>query len=161
MEQDCRHIVTDAPARPPAHAARPQPGRRWPFVLAALVGLSAFGAALVLPSPGETPSAPTSARNITVTPVMPLPPSELAALTAQPWDAGPLIDPQRRASCLRGLGYPSATVLGARTMPVNGRPAVVLVLATETAGELRAVVVRPDCDAGRPGRIAEDFLPRP
>ncbi len=130
-------------------------------MLAAVVVPGIVAASLFLQSPGQSPSAPTSARTITATPELPLPPAELVALAAQPWDAGPLADPQRRASCLAGLGYPSANVLGARTMPVSGRPAVVLVLSGDGAGDLRAVAVRPDCEAARPGRIAEQVLPRP
>lgn len=162
MDQDGGHLVTGVPARGPAHAARPRPTPRRPLLLLAAAAVPGIAAVvLLLPSPGQTPSAPTSARTITATPELPLPPAELAALTSQPWDAGPLADPQRRASCLAGLGYPSASVLGARTMPVGGRPAVVLVLSGDGAGDLRAVAVRPDCDAARPGRIAERVLPRP
>lgn len=124
-----------------------------------MVGVAA--AAALLGSPDRTASAPGSARSITVTPTVPLPPEELAALTTRPWDAGPLADPGRRAACLAGLGYPSAAVLGVRAAPVNGRPAVVLVLAGDRAGELRALAVWPDCGVGRLGLIAEQVLPRP
>lgn len=161
MDDDCGHLVTGFPARPPAHAARPRSARRWPLLLAALLIPCAAAAALQLQSRDQTASAPTSARSITAPPGLPLPPTELVGLTSQPWDAGPLADPQRRASCLTGLGYPSATVLGARVMPINGRPAVVMVLSGDHSADMRAVAVRPDCDARQPNRISEELLPRP
>ena len=48
-----------------------------------------------------------------------------------------------------------------RTIPVDDRPAIVLVLSGDRADELRALAVWPDCGAGRPGLIAEQVLPRP
>lgn len=162
MEQQPGHTVTGASGRPAAHAARPGPGRWWPIVAAAVVVVVAgVAAAAVLGTGGQGASAPSSARSITVTPTVPLPPEELAALTGQPLDAGPLTDPARQTACLSGLGYPRAVVVGARTMPVNDRPAVVLVLSGDRPGELRAVAVWPDCGTGRRGLIAEQVLPRP
>ncbi len=162
MDERPGHTVTGVPAVPAAHAVRPGSGRSWPLVLAAVVVVvGSAAAAALLGTADRTASAPSSARSITVTPTVPLPPEELAALTTRPWDAGPLADPGRRAACLAGLGYPSAAVLGARTIPVNDRPAIVLVLSGDRADELRALAVWPDCGAGRPGLIAEQVLPRP
>lgn len=161
MDEHQGHTVTGVPGRPAAHAARPGTTRLWPVSLA--VGAIALtGAALALASdlPGRTASTPSSARSITVTPTIPLPPGELAALTAQPSEAGPLADPERLSACLAGLGYPAASVLGATELPVDG-PAVVLVLSGDRPGDLHAVAVRPDCGAGRFGVIAEQVLPRP
>lgn len=156
-----RHAVTGEPAGRPTHADRPTVGLRRPVLLAA--GLAALGAAAVwaLHSPGPVPSAPSSARTITAMPTVPLAPADLAALTAVPPDAGALADPERRASCLAGLGRADARVLGARVIDVDGRPAVVLVLSGEQGDPLRAVAVRPDCALGQPGLIAEQVLPRP
>ena len=161
MEEQPGHTVTGGPAPPATHAARPGSGRSWPLLLAAVaVGVGGAAAAL-LGTPDRTASMPSSARSITVTPTVPLPPQELAALTTSPWDAGPLTDPGRRAACLAGLGYPAAVVLGARAVPVNDHPAIVLVLSGDRVDELRALAVWPDCGAGRPGLIAEQVLPRP
>ena len=65
---------------------------------------------------------------------MPLSESELVGLLHRPPDLGPLVDPARRASCLAGLGYPASTpVLGARQIRMEGRDAVILVLAADAA----------------------------
>lgn len=162
MSEERRHTVTGCPAQPAAHAARPGSGPLWPTALFGMALLFVGGSvAASLGSSERSASAPSSARSITVTPTVPLAPRELAALTTQPWDAGPLADPGLRAACLQGLGYPAVVVLGARTITVNDRPAVVLVLPGADPGHLRAVAVRPDCGAGRSGLIAEQVLPRP
>lgn len=162
MDEQPGHSVTGEPPRTAAHAARPGTGRFGATALtAAAVVIAGAAVAVLLGTSDRIVSVPTSARSITVTPTVPLPPEELVALTAQPIDAGPLGDPERQAVCLDGLGYPSATVLGARAMTVNDRPAVVLVLSGDRVGELRAVAVWPDCGAGRSGLIAEQVLPRP
>lgn len=162
MDEQPGNTVTDAPSGPAAHAARPRPARFWLLALAAATVVLAGVVIAGLPAdPDSALSAPSSARSITVTPTVPLPPAELAALIEQPLDAGPLVDPGRRAACLAGLGYPSATVLGARAVAVNDRPAVVFVLAGEHPAELRAVAVWTDCGVDRTGLIAEQILPRP
>lgn len=161
------HAVIRGATGRAVHADRPRavPPASVGLVTAGLVtvGLATAGlvTAILLRPDGPAPSSPPSARTITAQPGIPLAPAELAALADRPWDAGPLADPQRRASCLAGLGYPAADVLGAATMPVHGRPAVVLLLSGDRPGERRAVAVRPDCDARQPGLVAEETMPRP
>lgn len=162
MDEQPGHTVTGAPSGPAAHAARPWAARFWLLALAATtIGLAGAVIAGLRADPDSALNSVSSARSITVTPTLPLPPAELVALIEQPPDAGPLVDPARRTACLAGLGYPSATVLGARVVPVNDRPAVVFVLAGEHPTELRAVAVWTDCGVDRTGLIAEQILPRP
>ncbi len=85
----------------------------------------------------------------------------LALLDNQP-DFGPLADPQRRVSCLAGLGYPSdARVLGARPVQIAGRPAVVLLLPADTPGTVTALAVAPNCSAVDTGLLADRIVNRP
>ncbi|MGC1155965.1 MAG: hypothetical protein WA925_28795, partial [Mycobacterium sp.] len=77
-------------------------------------------------------------------------------------DFGPLADPQRRASCLTGLGYPAdARVLGARPVEIAGRPAVLLLLPGDAAGALTALAVAPTCSAVETGLSADRIVHRP
>ena len=100
----------------PAHSARPRvrPAR----VVAASAGLIAaltgigLGTAALIHAPAPIPSTEVTAEHITVsTPPMAIPLSgpEILDLLHQTPDYGPLDDPQRRASCLAGLGYPAST----------------------------------------------------
>jgi hypothetical protein len=62
-------------------------------------------------------------------------------------DVGPLADPARREACLRAV-LPDAAgerLLGGRRVVLDGRPGVLLVLATGTRGGLHVVTVDPDC----------------
>jgi len=62
-------------------------------------------------------------------------------------DVGDLADPARRAACLRAVATAAAgeALLGGRRVVLDGRPAVLLVLATGTTGGLRIVTVDPGC----------------
>jgi hypothetical protein len=156
------------------HAIRP--GRlprpaRIPVGLAGLVGLVAaavaawLGTAALITAPAPTPSRPTTAEHITVSrPPRTIPLSDqqiLALLDNQP-DFGPLADPQRRTSCLAGLGYPSnARVLGARPVQIGGRPAVLLLLPADTPGAVTALAVAPNCSAVDTGLLADRIVNRP
>ena len=62
---------------------------------------------------------------------------------------GELADPARRAACLRAVA-PAAgeTLLGGRRVVLDGRPGVLLVLATGTRGGLRILTVDPACGPG-------------
>lgn len=152
----------------PAHSARPRirPAR----VAAALAGLGAalagigLGTAALLGAPTPTPSTEVTAEHITVSapPVaIPLSRSEILELLHRNPDYGPLGDPQRRASCLTGLGYPPSTrVLGARPVEIDARPGVLLVLPADTPGNLAVVAVGPGCSAADTGLLADTEVPR-
>jgi hypothetical protein len=156
------------PAREPAHSVRHTP--RWQLIgLVAGVGAVVVGAVLggVMlvrePAPGR--SAGPTAESITVSrPVSGLPLSnpQIVGLLSHSPDYGPLADPQRRASCLSGLGYSAATpVLGARPVDMHGRPAVLMVLAADTPRTLLALVVEPDCNSAHTGLLANTLVIRP
>ncbi|HEY4008091.1 MAG TPA: hypothetical protein VGM60_23325 [Pseudonocardia sp.] len=69
--------------------------------------------------------------------------------------ASPLADPAQRAGCLSHLGL--GPDRGARALPDtwHGAPAVALLLPTETPGEVRTVLVTPDCGSGAGHLLAE------
>jgi hypothetical protein len=152
------------------HGRLPRPARI-PVGLAGLVGLVAaavaawLGTAALITAPAPTQSRPTTAEHITVSrPPRTIPLSDqqiLALLDNQP-DFGPLADPQRRTSCLAGLGYPSnARVLGARPVQIGGRPAVLLLLPADTPGAVTALAVAPNCSAVDTGLLADRIVNRP
>jgi hypothetical protein len=87
---------------------------------------------------------------------------EVLDLLDKPADLGPLADPQRRASCLSGLGYPtSASVLGARPLAVGARPGVLVLLPGEAPRAVNAVVVGLNCSSVDTGLLAERVVIRP
>ncbi len=150
----------------PAHSARPRirPAR----VAAAFAGLAAalagigLGTAALLHTPASTPSTEVTAEHITVSAptAIPLSHSQILELLHRNPDYGPLGDPQRRASCLTGLGYPPSTqVLGARPVEVGARPGVLLVLPADTPGNLAVVAVGPGCSAADTGLLADTQIP--
>jgi len=140
-------------------------------VVAAVTGLLAavvaagLGAAALIDAPAPTSSEPATVRHVTVsrTPmVIPLSDPEVLALLDREPDYGPLGDPQRRASCLAGLGYPaSVRVLGAKPVEIAGRPAVLLVLPDDTPGTLAALAVASSCSSADTGLLASRHLRRP
>jgi hypothetical protein len=154
-----------------AHTARPGRLPRSTRVAVAGAGLAAaavaawLGTAALITAPAPTPSRPTTAEHITVSrPPMTIPLSDqqiLALLDDKP-DFGPLADPQRRTSCLAGLGYPAnARVLGARPVQIAGRPAVLLVLPADTPGSITALAVAPTCSSVDTGLLADRHVDRP
>jgi hypothetical protein len=62
-------------------------------------------------------------------------------------DLGALADPAARAACLAAVGVPAGPLVGGRRVVLDGRPGVLVVLATGTRGVLRIVVVDPACTA--------------
>src|SRR3984957_6958363 len=96
-----------------AHTVRPGRLPRSARVAVAVAGLAAaaaavwLGPAALITAPPPTPSRPIPAEHITVSrPPMTIPLSDqqiVALLDGQP-DLGPFADPQRRTSCLAGLG---------------------------------------------------------
>ena len=88
--------------------------------------------------------------------------SQIVGLLSHSPDYGPLADPQRRASCLSGLGYSAATaVLGAQPVDMRGRPAVLMVLAADTPRKLLVLVVEPGCNSAHTGLLANTLVTRP
>lgn len=138
-------------------------------MFAAVIGLLATVAGMVVGVGALLrPSVPVTSGLITareITPVdrgrIPLSGDELIALLDSPPDLGALGDPVRRASCLSGLGYPASTpVLGARTVRMNDRAAVVLVLAGDDPASVVALAVPPECAALDTGLLADTTVPR-
>jgi hypothetical protein len=137
----------------------------------ALAGLAAVGAAIwlgtsaLLTPPAPTPSRPTTAEHITVSrPPMAIPLSDqqILDLAGQQPDFGRLADPQRRASCLAGLGYPAdANILGARPVQIGDRSAIVLVLPGDTAATVTALAVTEACSSVNTGLLADRTVHRP
>lgn len=150
------------------HAAR---GSGFRFrVGAAVIGVGAalaaagVGTVMLLHTPDRTRTADPTAERITVSKPLGLPMTdpEVLDLLRQPPDLGPLADPQRRASCLSGLGYPtSASVLGARPLAVGAKPGVLVLLPGEAPRAVNAVVVGLNCSSIDTGLLAERVVIRP
>jgi hypothetical protein len=154
-----------------AHTVRPGRLPRSARVAVAVAGLAAaaaavwLGTAALITAPPPTPSRPITAEHITVSrPPMTIPLSDqqiVALLDGQP-DLGPFADPQRRTSCLAGLGYPvGARVLAARPVEIAGRPAILLVLPGDTPGTVAALAVAPTCSSVDTGLLADRIVNRP
>jgi hypothetical protein len=152
------------------HIVRPRERPRPARALAAVAGLAAttlavgLGTAALIATPAPTPGEPTTAQRITVSrPPMEIPlsdPQILALLDREP-DYGPLADPQRRASCLGGLGYPAATqILSAQPIEIAGHTAVLLVLSGRTPGKITALAVAPTCSSLNTGLLADRVVNR-
>jgi hypothetical protein len=160
-------------ARPPAAHAVGRSAPRLPRLqvfglvvgLVAAVAAAVLGGLMLVGDPAPTRTAGPTARSITVSPPsrdIPLSDSQIVGLLSGPPDYGPLADPQRRASCLDGLGYPAATkVLGARPIDVSGRPAVLMLLPSETPNAVVALLVGPNCDSAHTGLLATKVVTRP
>jgi hypothetical protein len=158
-------------ARPaPAHSI-PRPRLRRGQVVVVIVGVIAavagvvVGGALLGRQHAPPLSAGPTAERITVSRpagAIPLSESQIAGLLTVTPNYGPLSDPQRRASCLNGLGYPAPTqVLGARPLDVNGRAGVLLLVPGATAGSVVALLVEPNCSAAHTGLLADTVVRRP
>jgi hypothetical protein len=162
-------IVAALRAAPPAaHAVRP-PVPRLRLAGAVLgLGAAAVGVALGTATLLNTASPPRfagpTAERITVSAPekeVPLSDTQIVGLLARQPDYGPLDDPHRRASCLSGLGYSTATeILGARPVDVHGRPGVLMVVAGDTPNALVAVVVGPSCSSAEAGLLADTVVTR-
>ncbi|OBA81832.1 hypothetical protein A9W99_12775 [Mycobacterium sp. 1164966.3] len=158
-----------------AHSARPpiRPGRLIAVVAGsgALIVAVGLGTSALLNAPQPTSSTQATADHITVpgpatgaTAALPLSQAQILELLDHSPDYGShgaLEDPPRRASCLRGLGYPPSTsVLGARPVEVNSRPAVLLVLPGDTPQDLAVFAVGLNCSAVDTGLLASTQVPR-
>ncbi|WP_199254725.1 hypothetical protein [Mycolicibacterium mengxianglii] len=153
----------------PAHSVTPRLGGMRLAGAVAGVAAVAVAAGVGLPALADqaAPAAHTivTARSLTVTiPVaaIPLSDTELKALLDDPADLGPLHNRARRASCLAGLGYPAGTaVLGARTVAINRRPALVLLLPGDVPGAVNVLAVDPRCNAADTGLVVATTITRP
>jgi hypothetical protein len=163
------HRVLEPPRVDAAHAARGSGTRI--RIAAAAVGFGAalaaagVGTAMLLHTPTRAPATGPTAERITVSrPAdgIPLTNPQILELLGKPPDPGPLADPQRRASCLSGLGYPtSAPVLGARPVAVGGRSGLLVLLPGDTPRGVNAVVVALNCSSVDTGLLAERVVNRP
>jgi hypothetical protein len=159
----------EAGSRPAGHAVRG--ARLRPRVVVAVIGaLAAFaavgiGTAMLFRPTGPTRADGPTAEKLTVSPPpsgFPLSAPELSALLGRPPDLGPLTDPQRRSSCLSGLGYPTSTpVLGAKRIQAGGQPLVVLLVPGVARKAVNALVVRPNCSSADTGLLADTALNQP
>jgi len=167
-----QHAVGFAHRQPAAHSVRRSvPRLRRLQLIGAVAGLCAavvgvgLGTATLLQPPAPTRSAGLTADRITVAgPArdIPLSDPEVVGLLSRKPDYGALTDPQRRASCLSGLGYSAATrVLGARPVDMNGRPGVLMVLPGDTPNAFVTLVVGPNCSSADTGLLAETVVRRP
>ena len=141
-------------------------GAQWAGLLVGIFAVATaviLGALILTRDAGSAfPSGPKAAQ-ITVERAgssgFPLSDAELRAALYEQHDLGPLADPQRRASCLTGLGYsPALTVLGGRSLEVSGRPGLLLLVTAGTADQISAVVVAPSCNAAHTGLLAKTLL---
>lgn len=156
-------------AAPPAHAVH-APRLRRIQILGAAAGVCAAGVAIglgaLMLARGSSPttrSTDVTAEHITVSARnFPLTGPQIVALLSERPDYGPLADPQRRASCLSGLGYPVAgQLLGARPVDLRGRPAMLIVLPADTPKKVVALVVEPNCGAAGTELLASTEVTRP
>jgi hypothetical protein len=147
-----------------AHAARgPVVRFRTAGAVLGLAAVIAAGTAMLLRNDSAGPfGAETTASSITVSRPsggVPLSDAEILALLTQPPDLGALASPQRRASCLIGLGYSTGTsVLGARPLEVMGRPGVLVLLPGDVPTRINAVVVAPNCSSVDTGLLASTVV---
>jgi anti-sigma factor RsiW len=152
----------------PTHAARRPADRARTIVAcigaAAALAAVAVGSVMLFRTPAGTPSTSPTIESLTVDPspgAIPLSKPQILGLATQRPDFGQLVDPQRRASCLSGLGYASSTtVVGARQLVVNGRPGILLLLSGAAPQTYAAVVVAPSCSSADTGLLAETVVAR-
>jgi hypothetical protein len=152
-----------------AHSARP--AHRGLRLAGAAAGVAAIAASIGVAVPtllgGPAPAAGTltTARYLTVAvapAVIPLSDAELADLVGRPLHLGVLEDAGRLSSCLGGLGYPASTaVLGAETVEINGRSAVLLLVAADDPSVVNVLAVATHCSVADTGLLADTDIPRP
>jgi hypothetical protein len=116
----------------------PRRRRLRPRVVLAVSAAAAVVAAVVLGAPRPAPPVLTVSRVDLVA---------VATSAVGVVDVGDLGDPARREACLRAV-LPDAArerLLGGRRVVLDGRPGVLLVLATGMRGQLHVVTVDPGC----------------
>lgn len=133
-ERNSSRPTGDAEAEP----APPRRRFRTRVVLALSAAAAAVVAVAVLGAPRPAPPVLTVSRVDLVA---------VATSAVGVVDVGDLGDPARREACLRAV-LPDAArerLLGGRRVVLDGRPGVLLVLATGTRGQLHVVTVDPGC----------------
>ena len=130
-------------SRPAGDTEEGSPPRRRlrPRIVLAVSAAAAAVAAVVLGAPRPAPPVLTVSRVDLVA---------VATSAVGVVDVGDLVDPARREACLRAV-LPDAArerLLGGRRVVLDGRPGVLLVLATGTRGQLHVVTVDPGCGPG-------------
>lgn len=134
----------DAESVPERHMGpRGAERRRWAgrplLAAAALAAVVAAGVGVLLPERGANEPPALAVARVDLVAV--------ATAAVGTTDVGDLADPDRRVGCLRTVA-PAALdeqLLGGRRVVLDGRPGVLLVLATGTRGGLRIVTVDPGC----------------
>jgi hypothetical protein len=128
---------------------------------AALVAIGVGGVQL-LSTPDHPISTGPTAASVTVPRQagMPWSDQQILGLLARPADLGTLADSGRLPSCLRGLGYSDARVLGAAPVTALGRPEVLLVLPRTGTPSVMALLVSDKCNAQDAGLVADAVIER-
>jgi hypothetical protein len=125
---------TPPAGRPRTRRRRPRPALVAAAGLAAVIAITALWPRLSGPSLDEVNLAATARASIGL------------------HDVGGLSDPTRRTGCLRAVGPPGipadGALLGGRHVEFDGRPGVLLVLASGELGRLHIAIVDPDCGVG-------------
>jgi hypothetical protein len=128
-------VAAEHPQQP---SSRPSCRRSRSRVLLAVLAAAAAVAVVVVGAPRPGPPVLTVSRVDLVA---------VATAAVGTVDVGALADPDRRQACLRAV-LPDAAglrLLGGRRVVLDGRPGVLLVLATGTRGGLDVVTVDPGC----------------
>jgi hypothetical protein len=133
-----RWAAAVAAERPQQPSSRPSGRPSRSRVLLAVLAAAAAVAVVVVGAPRPGPPVLTVSRVDLVA---------VATAAVGTVDVGALADPDRRQACLRAV-LPDAAglrLLGGRRVVLDGRPGVLLVLATGTRGGLDVVTVDPGC----------------
>ena len=163
-------VLAAAGVRQTAAHAVGRPRLRRFQVLGLVVGLGATlvavvtGAVMLVRDPAPTQSTGPTAKSITGSRPprnIPLSDPQIVGLLSHDPDYGPLADPERRASCLSGLGYSGASVLGAQPVDMHGRPGVLMLMPGDRPHAIVALVVEPNCSSAHTGLLADTVVTRP
>lgn len=131
---------------------------------AALVAVG-LGTAALLHTPAAAPRHTAGINRLTQPPPgrdVGLSEQQILSLLATTPDLGPLSDPQLRADCLAGLGYPPGLmVLGGRPVVTGNLQGIVLLVPADTPNTVVALVVTPECSARHAGLLAQTSVTRP
>lgn len=127
-----------AAERPRLPSSRPSGRPSRSRVLLAVLAAAAAVAVVVVGAPRPVPPVLTVSRVDLVA---------VATAAVGTVDVGALADPDRRQACLRAVlpDVAGMRLLGGRRVVLDGRPGVLLVLATGTRGGLDVVTVDPGC----------------
>jgi hypothetical protein len=155
-------LRSEAPLATPPRAPMLQPRHVAAAAgVAAVIAAGTVGTAMLLGN-GPAGDVETSASSVAASAGLTVSASQLDELLNRPPDLGELADPQRRVSCLSGLGYPTSTsVLGAEPITVGGRRGLLLLLPGDVPERINAVVIGPNCSAVDTGLLVSTVVNRP